>query len=55
MKLAQQDLQAELATLSSDSTHIMVTRSGHAIHKDAPNIVLVAIRAVLNASQTTPK
>ncbi|MEM8530357.1 MAG: hypothetical protein AAGF95_05895 [Chloroflexota bacterium] len=50
MKLAQQDRQAELATLSSKSIHILATESGHAIHQDVLDIVLAAIRAVLKTS-----
>lgn len=55
VKLAQQDLQAELATLSSNNTHIMAAESGHMIHQDAPDVVLAAIRAVLNANRATPQ
>jgi pimeloyl-ACP methyl ester carboxylesterase len=45
-------MQAELASLSSDSTHIIAEESGHNIHVDQPELVIDAIQQVTEAAQT---
>lgn len=45
-------LQDELASLSTNSTHVIAEGSGHAIHLDRPDLVIAAIRQVL--SQVAP-
>ncbi|NTU82508.1 MAG: alpha/beta hydrolase [Chloroflexales bacterium] len=47
--LSQQELQGALAALSSDSTQIVVPDSGHAIPRQRPDVVALAIRAALAA------
>ena len=42
-----QALQKDLAGLSSDSLHIIATRSGHQIQLDQPDLVIAAIKQVL--------
>jgi pimeloyl-ACP methyl ester carboxylesterase len=42
-----QALQRDLAGLSSDSVHIIATRSGHQIQLDQPELVIAAIKQVL--------
>jgi pimeloyl-ACP methyl ester carboxylesterase len=42
-----QALQRDLAGLSSDSVHIIATRSGHYIHLERPDLVIAAIKQVL--------
>lgn len=37
------ELQAELATLSSNSTHVIVPESGHSIPLEAPKRVIDAV------------
>jgi hypothetical protein len=37
-------LQAELASLSRDSSHIIATRAGHHIHRDDPQLVTGVLR-----------
>lgn len=41
-------LQSELATLSTDSTHIIAENSGHYVHYDNPQIVIDSILRLLN-------
>lgn len=41
--------QADLATLSSNSRYIMATSSGHHIHIEEPDLVVDAIRQVIDA------
>lgn len=48
--LLQQELPAELAALSSDSTTVVVPDSGHNIPQQRPAMVVLAIQAVLAAS-----
>ena len=43
-----QELQQELANLSTNSTHIIAEESGHFIHKDQPDVVVDAIRHVVD-------
>jgi pimeloyl-ACP methyl ester carboxylesterase len=47
--LLQQELPRELATLSSDSTIVAVPDSGHNIPQQRPDMVVLAIQAVLAA------
>jgi pimeloyl-ACP methyl ester carboxylesterase len=42
-----QDLQADLARLSTKSMHIIANKSGHYIHLDEPQLVIEAIRQVV--------
>ncbi len=44
-----QSLQDELATLAPDDRHVMATESGHYIHLDQPQLVIAAIRDVVEA------
>ena len=44
------ELQKEWALISSHSTHIMAYESGHVIQRDQPDLVIDAIRQVVNAS-----
>jgi len=41
------EFQKELATLSTESKHIIVEEAGHAIHIDQPKPVIVAIREMI--------
>jgi pimeloyl-ACP methyl ester carboxylesterase len=45
-----QQLQTELARLSASSTHRVVADSGHYLHLDQPQVVLEAVRAVVEAT-----
>jgi pimeloyl-ACP methyl ester carboxylesterase len=45
-----QDLQRELANLSSDSVYRVVESSGHFIQRDRPEVVVDAIRRVLDST-----
>lgn len=49
VRLMQQDLQAELAQLSSNSMHAVAPQSGHNIQNDQPDLVIQAIRSVVLA------
>jgi pimeloyl-ACP methyl ester carboxylesterase len=42
-----QDLQAGTAKLSTDSSHTVATKAGHAIHVEDPDLVIKAIREVV--------
>lgn len=42
--LMQQELQTDLAELSSDSVHLLAAQSGHAIHRDQPDLVIQTIK-----------
>jgi hypothetical protein len=44
--------QDELATLSTNSLHLVAADSGHGIHQDAPKLVLEAIAATVDAVRT---
>lgn len=46
-----QALQSELVALSSDSKQIIAEQSGHMIQLDQPDLVIDAIREILNALQ----
>lgn len=42
-------LQADLATLAPNAKHVIATESGHNIHQDQPELVIAAIRDVVDA------
>ncbi len=42
-------LQADMATWSSNSQHIIVPDAGHHIHIDRPDVVIAAVRSVVNS------
>ena len=44
------DAQTKLATRSSRSTHVVAEGAGHLVHEDRPDIVIKAIKAVLEAA-----
>src|SRR5882724_2558531 len=43
---AWREMQAELAALSDDSTHIVADNAGHYVHLDAPEVVIKAVKDV---------
>ena len=43
-------LQKDLVGLSTNSTQVIATRSGHAIQLDQPDLVITAIRQVLTGT-----
>ncbi len=47
LEAMSQQLQVELSKLSSNSTHTIAKRAGHAIHVDEPELVVSATREVL--------
>jgi hypothetical protein len=49
---AWQDMQNDLAHLSSNSTHIFATKVGHAIHYQEPRLVIDAILKLVNAARS---
>jgi pimeloyl-ACP methyl ester carboxylesterase len=46
---AQEQAQAKLAKLAPGARHVLDTHSGHEIHKEQPQLVIDAIRAVVDA------
>lgn len=50
-----QDMQKDLLKLSRNSWHLIVTDSGHEIHKEAPNHVVENILKVVNKSKNSAK
>lgn len=48
----RQVLQAELAALSSNSRHILVSDPNHYVHKSDPDLVISAIRDVVRSART---
>jgi pimeloyl-ACP methyl ester carboxylesterase len=44
-------LQAEIAALVPESRHVIAEQSGHDIHHDQPDLVVTAIRAVVEAAR----
>jgi pimeloyl-ACP methyl ester carboxylesterase len=46
------DLQAELAGLSSSRRHIVASHPGHYVHKKDPDLVITAIRDVVQSART---
>lgn len=47
-------LQRELAALSMRSTHVVAEQSGHDIQVDQPDLVIDAIRGLVEASRASP-
>jgi pimeloyl-ACP methyl ester carboxylesterase len=47
-----QELQRELASLSTNSTHIVATKSGHYIQEHEPELVIEAIRQLVEAARS---
>jgi pimeloyl-ACP methyl ester carboxylesterase len=45
-------LQDELASLSSESVHVVALRSGHFVQSEQPSVVIRAVRAVIDAART---
>ncbi len=52
LEQASQDMQKELAALSSNSTHIIANTSNHFIHLDEPQLVVDAILKLVNAARS---
>jgi len=52
LKQIWNELQQNLVNLSTNSQHIIAEKSGHYIHHDQPELVVNAIRQIVNASQT---
>ena len=50
-----QDMQKDLMKLSRNSWHLIVTDSGHEIHREAPNHVIENILKVVNKSKNSAK
>jgi pimeloyl-ACP methyl ester carboxylesterase len=46
-----QELQISLLSLSSNSTHTIATKAGHAIHQDEPQLVIDAVLTLVNAAR----
>jgi pimeloyl-ACP methyl ester carboxylesterase len=46
-----QELQSELAGLSSNSTHIIASHAGHSIQREEPELVIDAIRKLVNEAR----
>jgi|SRR5688572_252060 pimeloyl-ACP methyl ester carboxylesterase len=46
------EMQSELPRLSSNSAHFIAGKSGHYIHKDAPRLVVAAVKEVVTAART---
>jgi pimeloyl-ACP methyl ester carboxylesterase len=49
LQAAKRPLQADLARLSRNSRHVIAEKSGHAIHRDEPELVIRSIREVVEA------
>jgi pimeloyl-ACP methyl ester carboxylesterase len=49
MPLVMAAQQVQLTTLVPDARHIIATESGHNIHQDQPELVIQAIREVVDA------
>lgn len=49
MEAVMSRLQADTAGIVADSKHVVATKSGHNIHQDQPELVIEAIRAVVDA------
>jgi hypothetical protein len=52
LEQASQDMQKELAALSSNSAHIIANTSNHTIHRDEPQLVVDAILKLVNAARS---
>lgn len=48
MEKTWMELQDELSRLSDDSVHLIAEQSGHSIHLDQPELVISALRVLLN-------
>jgi pimeloyl-ACP methyl ester carboxylesterase len=48
-------LQGELATLSTDSTHVVSEHAGHHVHRDDPELVAEVILALVAQARATPQ
>jgi hypothetical protein len=46
-------LQKGLASLSSRNVHVLARSSGHSVQQDAPDLVLAAVRAAVNAARNS--
>jgi pimeloyl-ACP methyl ester carboxylesterase len=49
---AQREMQQDHASRSSNSKLIIAEKSGHAIHQDQPELVIDAIKQVVNVART---
>lgn len=49
---AKQDMQKELAALSSNSKHVVASTSNHYIHYDEPQLVVDAILELVEAARS---
>jgi pimeloyl-ACP methyl ester carboxylesterase len=47
-----QELQTELASLSTNSTHIVASKAGHFIQEDEPELVIEAIRQLVETARS---
>ena len=47
-----QELQTDLVALSTNSMHVIARSSGHYIQRDAPGLVVAAVRASVQAART---
>ena len=47
-QIVWQTLQKELVSLSTNSTHVMAEGSGHFVHLDRPDLVIAAIRQLID-------
>ena len=45
------EMQAELPRLSSNGIHVVARNSDHAMMRDVPELVIAAVRAVVDASR----
>jgi pimeloyl-ACP methyl ester carboxylesterase len=52
LEQASQDMQKELAALSSNSEHIIANTSNHTIHQSEPQLVVNAILKLVNAARS---
>ena len=48
------DLQRELVSLSSRGKQVIAEKSGHNIHRDQPDLVIDAIRQVVEEAMSAP-
>ena len=53
LEQVHQEMQKELLDLSSNSTHIIAKESGHGIQMDQPDLVIEALRWVVEQSAET--
>jgi len=50
MEKVWMELQDDLSLLSYNSVHLIAEKSGHSIHLDQPELVITALRTVLNSN-----